>query len=422
MSGIGTLSSLPAPLRTAIAPVLARIATSDRGAARERNDRTAASRTSHFGSWCKARGFQDLTFAYTGPAEAGAILAAYAQEIAEGNGIVGKQRPHVKTIQNYLRSAVAPAIAQGRHDPRFLRHATDRSGNRLYVPLLDRVFATAKKWTPPSRPERQPITLAMLHYLVTRVGGSSTAEFTSAAAIRDAVILASFTGSRVSEYAQTQASKGSPFNIVPCNAASGVEGGRPLAFIVSDFRFFTASQLELDWKDAAAAHYISVRFRYTKGVHSFTSRMFSHLPDSIFCPVQAAFRAVRRWRLLAPGEDTPVFCFLQAFFSRKPTFLADHHVTKALRIAAEKAHPDARHLVRQHINAISAHSLRVFACLCLQQAGWDEDTISYQLRWNSSAIKHYLRQSVVQVDAIGSSLLKDALVPASPNAKPVVKR
>ena len=100
---------------------------------------------------------------------------------------------------------MAPIIAKGHPDPRFLRHATDRSANRIYVPLLARVFATAKKWTPPSRPERQPITLAMLWYIVDRVGSSFSAEFALSAVVRDAVILATFTGLRVSEYAQTQA-------------------------------------------------------------------------------------------------------------------------------------------------------------------------------------------------------------------------
>ena len=103
--------------------------------------------------------------------------------------MTGKAAPHVKTIQNYLRSAVAPIIAKGHPDPRFLRHATDRSGNRIYVPLLARVFAT--------------ITLVMLQYLVDRVGSSFSAEFALSAVVRDAVILATFTGSRVSEYAQT---------------------------------------------------------------------------------------------------------------------------------------------------------------------------------------------------------------------------
>ena len=143
--------------------------------------------------------------------------------------------------------------------------------------------------------------------------------------------------------------------------------------------------------------------------------MFSRLPSSPFCPVQAALRAYRRWARIAPGPDTPIFCFLSAFFSKTPSYLADSHITDALRLAAKKAHPDPRHLVHQHLHAISAHSLRVFACLCLQLAGWDEDTISYQLRWNSDAIKHYLRQSVLQVDAIGSSMLHSALIPATSN-------
>ena len=243
----------------------------------------------------------------------GPVLAAYGQEIAEGKGLTGKTTPHVKTIQNYLRSAVAPIIAKGHPDPRFLHHATDRSENRIYVPLLARVFATAKKWTPPSRPE-QPITLAMLQYLVDRVGSSISAEFALSAVVRDAVILATFTGSRVSEYAQTQAQRGLPFSSVPHNAASGSEGGKSIAFIPSNFQFFTTKQLEVTWSDAADASYVRIRFRYTKGVHNFTSRMFSRLPSSPFCPVQAALRAYRRWARIAPGPDTPIFCFLPAFF------------------------------------------------------------------------------------------------------------
>ena len=90
-------------------------------------------------------GFRDITFEFTTPEEAGLVLAAYAQEIAEGKGLTGRTIPHVKTIQNYLRSAVASIIAKGYRDPHFLRHATDRSVNRLHIPLLDLVFATAKK-------------------------------------------------------------------------------------------------------------------------------------------------------------------------------------------------------------------------------------------------------------------------------------
>jgi hypothetical protein len=251
----------------------------------------------------------------------------------------------------------------------------------------------------------------MLHHIVDRVGTSSFTEFTLPAVVRYAIILATFTGSRVSEYAQTQAKQHSPFAIVSINSASGIEGGKPIAFTASDFQFYSADQLELEPSVTETAAYLRVRFRYTKGAHTFTSRMFARLKSSPFCPVRAASRTIQRWSSIAPGADTPVFCYLASFFSKRPSFLSDSHITQVLRTAASKAHPDPRHLVHQHIHAISAHSLRVFACLCLQQAGWDEDTISYQLRWNSTAIKHYLRQSVIQVDAIGATLLKAALVP-----------
>ena len=143
--GASSASTLPAPFRALITSTVDRINSSDRGAARERNAATAANRASHFGRWCSRFGFSDLAFEFTSAEEAGTILAAYAQEIAEDKGLAKKTHPHVKTIQNYLRAAATPAIIKGYHDPRFLRFATDRSGNRVYIPLLDKVFATAKK-------------------------------------------------------------------------------------------------------------------------------------------------------------------------------------------------------------------------------------------------------------------------------------
>ena len=145
MPSVGGYPTLASSLRSAISPILGRIASSDKGEARERNVRTAANITSHFEQWCYTRGFSDTTFEFIAPEEAGSVVAAYAQEIAERKYSTGRTAPHVKTIQNYLRPAVTSIIAKEYCDPRFHRRATDRSGKRLYVPLLDRVFATAKE-------------------------------------------------------------------------------------------------------------------------------------------------------------------------------------------------------------------------------------------------------------------------------------
>ena len=304
---------------------------------------------------------------------------------------------------------MAPAIERGKDDPRFLPHTTSFEGKRIYHPLLEKVFAIAKKWTPPSRKERQPITLLILRSLCDAVPSRPGAELGLAATVRDAAILGMFTGSRVSEYAQTSAASQQPFTVVPCNSASGAQGGQPLAFTFSDFSFFSGTHLQLAPENSKAAAYVRVRFRYTKGVRSFEHRIFAALPGPPFCPVAAAARVVKRWGILQQKVHTPLFCFMRSFLEKQPTYLTDSHMNLALRQAAVKTYPDSSHLVRQHLQEISSHSLRVFACLCLKQTGWDEDTISHQLRWNSSAVKYYIRQSVSQADKLSASLFEQVI-------------
>ena len=190
--------------RAALAPTLARIVATNRGPARDRNARTTAARSRHFYRWCAPRGFHDLPFVYTTPAEAGQIPAAYAQEIAEGRGIKRTAQPDVKTIQGYVRAAASYAIDAGFDDPRFLPHVTTMEGKRILIPLLQRVFDHARKWTPAKRPERQPITLPILIDICHQVPTSQGAELLLTAAVRDAVIIATFTGSCISEYAQSR--------------------------------------------------------------------------------------------------------------------------------------------------------------------------------------------------------------------------
>lgn len=81
-------------------------------------------------------------------------------------------------------------------------------------------------------------------------------------------------------------------------------------------------------------------------------------------------------------------------------------MTQALIAVALRTYPELAHLVRQHLAAITGNSFRVFACLCLRLAGWDEDAIAHQLRWDSAAIKVYIRQALFQADEIGATLFK----------------
>ena len=407
-------SSLSSSTRAALAPTLARIIATDRGPARERNARTTTARTNHFARWCSHRGFHDLSFAYTTPAEAGQILAAYAQEIAEGRGIKRTAQPDVKTIQGYVRAAASYAIDAGFDDPRFLPHVTTLEGKRILIPLLQRVFDHARKWTPAKRPERQPITLAILTDICHQVPSSQGAELLLPAAIRDAVIIATFTGSRISEYAQSQPKAGSSFHTVPTPAAGSSDGDHPVAFERDDLSFYSLDGHVMDPLRLPKPTYVRFRFRFSKGTaRAFTHRTFAALPSSPLCPVAAATRIIKRWHSLGQTAGTPLLCFLPPSFQSPPLYLSDRDVTRALRASVHRVYPSPNHILRQHISSVSSHSLRVFACLCLQTAGWDAETISHQLRWDSDAVKFYIRQSFTQIDAVSASLLRSAFVDAS---------
>ena len=312
-----------------------------------------------------------------------------------------------------MRAAATIAVTFGNDDPRFLPNCTDHKGRRRYIPLLEQVFATAKKWTPLKRQECLPISVAILDTLLTlaRSKISNGSELRLPALVRDAAILGTFTGSRISEYAQASTPAGSPFCTIPCNSASGDEGGKPVAFHRQDFTFFSKGQVELIEDTISQASYLRVRFRYTKGSRNFVSRMFVALHPSPYCPVQAAVRIVRRWTLLKLGSMTPLFCHQGSFSGKKVSYLTDKDMTSSLRRAAKITHPSTNHLVHQQVEVIHSQSLRVFACLCLKLAGWDEESISHQLRWNLDAVKYYIRQSPFQADEVGASLFKSALSP-----------
>ena len=117
MPGAHTSAGLENSWSSAIAPTLARIRATDRGAVRARNVGTAISRANHFVAWARAKGFHNVAFTYTSPQDAGDIIAAYVQEVAEGTSIKSTSQPHIKTIQGYVRAAAKIATAAGRDDP-----------------------------------------------------------------------------------------------------------------------------------------------------------------------------------------------------------------------------------------------------------------------------------------------------------------
>jgi len=71
-------------------------------------------------------------------------------------------------------------------------------------------------------------------------------------------------------------------------------------------------------------------------------------------------------------------------------YLTGRKIADMLRAAARVAHPD---LSENEIAKFSAHSLRVWACVILSEAGEQPDVIKSRLRWLGESYRIYLRDT-----------------------------
>jgi len=79
-------------------------------------------------------------------------------------------------------------------------------------------------------------------------------------------------------------------------------------------------------------------------------------------------------------------------------FLADAKVTAALRATVTILYPDPSHFYRLNLQDVRTHSIRVYACLALVAAKFDDDhIIKYKLCWASKAWKIYMRENWSQI-------------------------
>ena len=75
-------------------------------------------------------------------------------------------------------------------------------------------------------------------------------------------------------------------------------------------------------------------------------------------------------------------------------------IQKTLACAVQAAYPDKSHIAYEVINKFSAHSLRCTAAMALISQGLSIEVVAHRLRWNSDAIKRYLREARLSVDEI----------------------
>ncbi len=236
--------------------------------------------------------------------------------------------------------------------------------------------------------QRYPLTSAIFVEL-GRMATHSHSPDSERCLLYDVTCLSRFIGPRVSEYAQT-----SPTSIDYHVYPSGKKVIK--AFIADDFTFYDkAGDIieDLDQDTFEVASKMRIIWRIQKNRQNGQSITLSAEPLAPqLCPVRASLRMIFRSRRLGQPDFLPVACHLR---KKKPAYLTGKRVAALFRLAAKTIHPK---ISKADLKRYSAHSLRVWACVLLDEAGATPEFIKSRLRWMGNSFRMYLRDTGIIQD------------------------
>ncbi len=225
--------------------------------------------------------------------------------------------------------------------------------------------------------------------------------------ITNILCLGRYIGPRLSEYAQKQQTK-----IVYHTWKSGKKIVR--SWILQDFKFFDKKRNHIPLRGRTRDNtrqiyselaYMTVTWRIQKNRRNGQSiKIPIDGAHSDICPVYNALQIVmRKFRLDPHNLDTPLCVFAKDNAS-DPLYLTGAKVKHFLHQAVKNVHPN---ISQDELKKFSAHSLRVWACVLLDQAGKSPSYIQQRLRWQSDSYRLYLRDTLHSSQAHCKALSKD---------------
>ena len=292
------------------------------------------------------------------------LIGTYLHWVKTGNALPSTSTGPLseQSLRNYVNAA-SHCVTLLTSQPCIIQDPTTFQQKRVHMhPYIREQLAQRAAWAQPLK-KKEPYTINMFQALAEFLRSSSdaTAAFlTVEFAVYDWTRLGLFTGSRVSEYAQTRLKAGVRFNTIPLTEDAGEWAGQPIAFIRADFTFYTAEHQSVQFSDLVSSHRnhcivsVHIRFRFDKSPTNFSVRKFRNTKDSILDPVDAAVSCIHQADLLGFPEWEPIGVYRSP--SKGSCFLRDYNVSRIMRRACVWAYPNPEHHMRIHIASVVPHS------------------------------------------------------------------
>jgi hypothetical protein len=331
------------------------------------------------------------------------LLCIYVNHLANDNGLYCK-RITANTIKGYARAAAGLMALSG---DRWVDVRKDDPTSSAMGKFLTRMFKELDRYeTAPQR--REPFTLSMMECALQRARVVKYDDHIDQV-LADWYEICLFTGQRKSEWAQPDER---------CKLLGHYHRnifGDAYACRLLDLRIETKDQCRLSGvrcleRPASDVKHMWLKYRTQKNGSNGEERMYANDPRGLSF-VNAMYRVMQRFRRLVPMSADLVnpLAIYRAYNATGPVhFVTPRLIMTHMRsIAAEvfKLNPTSdKHLLRRW----SSHSLRVAACVLLQEAGFTGPQIKWLLRWRSDAFMDYLRNmpglSLQQAHAINTAI------------------
>jgi hypothetical protein len=406
------LEGMPAAARALVLADSSVFIGTDRGMVRNGNDKSMDTRVAHFRDWLiSAPGYQYVCCAQSiTPKQAIRLIGSYLDHLAKtpynNKGALRKS----DTLSKYV-SAAAFFLERTMLTPFMLTRL--HGGKSVVDPVIAQRIAHYKKWDT-KKPKREPYTLAMFTTFRAKVEAIEARDPSNGfldvtSLVYDTQTLGIFTGSRVSEYAQSKGSR-TAVSRVPARPGTQSSPALPIAFMASDFLFLNRQgemvPHETLFENFSLAVQLNITFRYDKSGRNYTVRKFGRGSDWL-CPIRSAIRLLLRANLLHIPATDPI-CAFRSPGKSTHQWLHATDVTTTMRAIALETYPDSRHFLHQNVNLFASHSNRVTAAVALSQTGMTIDEIAHRLRWKPESVVFYLRESARDIGAYTANTIAGA--------------